>query len=222
MVGENQWRFVVQKHDASRLHYDLRLELNGVLLSWAVPKGPSLDWNDKRLAVHVEDHPIEYLKFEGIIPKHEYGGGTVMVWDLGNWKPRYDAQQDYERGELKFALFGEKLQGGWMLKRLNNRGENEWLLIKEKDSAMRNSDELNVLSAMPESVLTGRTLDEISADTTIVWSKSSKQQFQFDPTQFAKAKPAKLPTNLKPCLPTPATMRNSAARLDLLRNSIST
>ena len=129
---ENQGRFVVQKHDASRLHYDLRLELDGVLLSWAVPKGPSLDWAQKRLAIHVEDHPIEYLEFEGVIPKHEYGGGTVMVWDIGTWTPRSNAREDYEAGALKFDLAGQKLQGGFMLKRLDHRGDNQWLLIKEQ------------------------------------------------------------------------------------------
>src|SRR5688500_5810483 len=101
------WSFVVQKHDATRLHYDFRLELDGVLKSWAVPKGPSLDPAQKRLAIHVEDHPVDYGAFEGVIPADEYGGGTVLLWDRGYWEPVGDARKDYEQGKLKFRLFGE-------------------------------------------------------------------------------------------------------------------
>ena len=111
-VGKPRLRelsFVIQKHAARRLHYDFRLELNGVLLSWAVPKGPSLDPNDKRLAMHVEDHPLEYGEFEGVIPAKEYGGGTVMVWDRGTWLPKTDAEEGYRKGHLKFDLEGDKL-----------------------------------------------------------------------------------------------------------------
>src|SRR5437868_12799709 len=107
--------FCVQKHLASHLHYDFRLELNGVLLSWAVPKGPSLDPADKRLAMHVEDHPIEYGSFEGIIPAKQYGGGTVLLWDRGTWIPKGDPVAGYAKGHLKFELDGEKLKGGWTL-----------------------------------------------------------------------------------------------------------
>src|SRR5213593_2226759 len=107
--------YVIQKHAASHLHYDFRLELNGVLLSWAIPKGPSLDPADKRLAMHVEDHPLEYGGFEGVIPEGEYGGGTVLVWDRGTWTAEGDAEAAYAKGELKFTLEGEKLRGGWVL-----------------------------------------------------------------------------------------------------------
>jgi len=124
--------YVIQKHAASRLHYDFRLELNGVLLSWAVPKGPSLDPNDKRLAMHVEDHPIEYGEFEGVIPPKQYGSGTVLLWDRGIWKPKEDPQTGYQKGKLKFELIGEKLRGSWTLvrSRSTNYGDKGLLLIK--------------------------------------------------------------------------------------------
>src|SRR6476659_9227403 len=134
--------FVVQKHAASHLHYDFRLELDGVLLSWAVPKGPSLDPADKRLAMHVEDHPLEYGDFEGIIPAKQYGGGTVLLWDRGTWTPVGDAAAAYKKGRLKFELAGEKLRGGWNLVRTHGGtyaggGKEAWLLIKEKDDFAR-------------------------------------------------------------------------------------
>lgn len=200
---ENQWRFVVQKHDATRLHYDLRLELDGVLLSWAIPKGPSLDWEQKRLAIHVEDHPLDYLNFEGVIPTHEYGGGTVMVWDIGHWTPRGDASVDYQAGALKFNLAGEKLQGGYMLKRLDQRGDNQWLLIKEKDSAMRDTADFDVLAELPHSVVTNRTMQEIAADRSVVWSpQTSIQPLEFDAQEFTGAKAAAMPAIVRPSLPT--------------------
>ena len=132
--------FVIQKHAARRLHYDFRLELDGVLKSWAVPKGPSLDPGEKRLAVHVEDHPLEYGGFEGVIPRGQYGAGTALIWDRGIWTPLDpDPEAAYAKGNLKFALDGEKLHGRWALVRMGGKhggrdGEN-WLLIKERDAA---------------------------------------------------------------------------------------
>jgi len=153
--------FVVQKHAASRLHYDFRLELDGTLKSWAVPKGPSLDPGDKRMAVHVEDHPIDYGGFEGTIPKGQYGAGEVIVWDNGTWEPVGDARAGYRAGKLKFRLDGKKLHGGWTLVRMHGReGERQepWLLIKEKDDAARPSAEYSVVDAEPKSVLSDRTI----------------------------------------------------------------
>src|SRR5688500_17715389 len=135
-TGKKPRFFCVQKHLASHLHYDFRLELDGVLLSWAVPKGPSLDPATKRLAMHVEDHPIEYGGFEGIIPEGEYGGGTVLLWDKGTWEPVDDAERGYRDGALKFDLRGEKLKGRWMLVRKGGKRapeEKNWFLFKEKD-----------------------------------------------------------------------------------------
>ena len=134
-VGQRS--FVIQKHAARKLHYDFRLELDGTLKSWAVPKGPSLDPSEKRLAVHVEDHPVEYGSFEGDIPEHEYGAGHVIVWDRGTWTPVGDAAAGYRKGHLKFRLEGEKLSGGWALLRMGRpqEGKDNWLLVKERDDA---------------------------------------------------------------------------------------
>jgi len=133
--------FVVQKHAASRLHYDFRLEINGVLASWAVPKGPSMNPAEKRLAVMTEDHPLEYADFEGVIPEGEYGAGTVLVWDRGTWEPIEDPHASFVKGRLKFRLHGEKLRGGWTLVRIKSRDTRQqgktWLLIKERDEAAR-------------------------------------------------------------------------------------
>ncbi|MNF48721.1 putative DNA ligase-like protein [compost metagenome] len=151
-------RFVVQKHDARRLHYDFRLELDGVLKSWAVPKGPSLDPADKRLAVHVEDHPLDYAGFEGSIPEGHYGAGEVIVWDQGIWQPHGDPAADYAAGKLKFRLEGEKLVGDWTLVRTRLKGsgdKEQWLLIKERDDSARAAAEFDVLVEQPESVLSG-------------------------------------------------------------------
>lgn len=160
--------FVVHKHAARRLHYDLRLEIDGVLASWAVPKGPSLDPGDRRLAVRVEDHPLEYGSFEGAIPEGEYGAGTVLLWDRGTFEPDGDPRAALERGALKFRLAGEKLTGGWTLVRLKPRGDEpygkNWLLIKEKDAAARPSSGYDVLKERPESVASGRTIEGIAGD----------------------------------------------------------
>ena len=154
---------MIQKHAATRLHYDFRLELDGVLLSWSVPKGPSLDPREKRLAVHVEDHPLAYGDFEGIIPKGQYGGGTVLLWDRGTWEPQEDPVAGYAEGNLKFILKGEKLHGGFALIRLGGRrakeeGEKAWLLIKERDAQARKGGP-ELTETRPESVASGRTLE---------------------------------------------------------------
>lgn len=157
--------FVIQKHDATRLHYDLRLELDGVMKSWAVTRGPSLVPGEKRLAVQVEDHPIEYNKFEGTIPEGEYGGGTVMIWDRGTWEPEFDPHKGLKKGHLAFTLDGEKLSGGWHLVRMHKRpGEkrDNWLLIKQHDEAEHRPSDKDILDEQPLSVATGRSLDEIA------------------------------------------------------------
>jgi bifunctional non-homologous end joining protein LigD len=148
--------FVVQKHAARRLHYDFRLELDGTLKSWAVPKGPSLDPHDKRMAVEVEDHPLSYGGFEGVIPEGHYGAGSVIVWDRGTWSPIGDARKGYREGKLKFELHGEKLQGGFTLVRMRKRDDERqtaWLLIKEHDDEAKPAAEFDVVEAWPDSVL---------------------------------------------------------------------
>ncbi|EKG31345.1 DNA ligase D [Pseudomonas avellanae] len=150
--------FVIQKHDARNLHYDFRLELDGTLKSWAVPKGPSLDPKQKRLAVHVEDHPLDYAAFEGSIPKGQYGGGDVIVWDRGIWQPHGDPRKTYADGKLKFTLIGEKLSGEWALVRTRLKGsgsKEQWLLIKEKDDIARPAVEYDITEAQPQSVISG-------------------------------------------------------------------
>ncbi|MGO9700646.1 MAG: DNA ligase D [Xanthobacteraceae bacterium] len=159
-------RYVIQKHAARRLHYDLRLELDGVMKSWAVTRGPSLNPNDKRLAVHVEDHPIEYNAFEGTIPEGEYGGGTVMIWDRGTWTPEGDPHRGYAKGHLVFDLNGEKLHGRWHLVRMRGRANDRhdnWLLIKGKDEEARGPRDKDILEEKSRSVTTGRSIEEIAA-----------------------------------------------------------
>jgi bifunctional non-homologous end joining protein LigD len=160
--------FVVQKHDASRLHYDFRLEIGGVLVSWAVPKGPSLDPSAKRLAAMTEDHPLEYAGFEGIIPEGQYGAGTVMVWDHGTFEPREEdvsVEDQLTRGEIKITLNGEKLKGAFVLihtgrRAAKPRDQRQWLLIKQRDAHARTPwDPEN--PSRSRSVLTGKTLEEI-------------------------------------------------------------
>jgi len=158
--------FVIQKHDARNLHYDFRLELDGVLKSWAVPKGPSLDPTQKRLAVHVEDHPLSYGNFEGSIPAGQYGAGDVIVWDRGVWQPHEDPHKAYAAGKLKFTLVGEKLSGDWALVRTRLKGsgdKEQWLLIKEKDQQARPSDDYDIVEAEPKSVLSDASVGKPKA-----------------------------------------------------------
>jgi len=185
--------FVIQKHDARNLHYDFRLELDGVLLSWAVPKGPSLDPAQKRLAVHVEDHPLSYGSFEGSIPTGQYGAGDVIVWDRGVWQPHDDPHKAYAAGKLKFTLVGEKLSGDWALVRTRLKGsgdKEQWLLIKEKDSQARPADDYDIVQAEPNSVVSDASVGKPRAQ----------------PKAKAKAKPQKatppLPEDFSPQLAT--------------------
>jgi bifunctional non-homologous end joining protein LigD len=190
--SRHQPQFVIQKHAASHLHYDLRLEHDGVMKSWAVPKGPSLDPSVKRLAMQVEDHPIEYNEFEGTIPQGEYGGGTVMLWDKGTYSyggTNPDAEEGlrrgYEKGDFKFVLNGKRLKGSWALVRMrgDRPGKPQWLLIKHKDEyAEPGSD---VAAEHQTSVTTGRTMEEIGQGKSRVWhsnrSESSESGDQAKP-----------------------------------------
>ncbi|MBC8738001.1 DNA ligase D [Paraburkholderia sp. UCT31] len=184
--------YVIQEHDARRLHYDFRLELNGALLSWAVPKGPSLDPSVKRLAVHVEDHPVEYGTFEGEIPPGNYGAGTVIVWDRGTWEPAggaAEAARSYAAGKLKFHLHGEKLHGGWTLVRSHMRGsgdKEQWLLIKERDEEARDESDYDVLKKLPGSVLADRASKGRKTKQSKAQTKTSR-----DGKATSAGKPAK-------------------------------
>lgn len=215
--------FVVQKHAASHLHYDFRLELDGTLKSWAVPKGPSLDPSVKSLAVQVEDHPLAYRGFEGIIPKGEYGGGTVMVWDFGTWAPEGDDDPlaAWEKGKLKFTLAGQKLKGSWAILRMGGlagEGGKNWLLIKHQDRAAKSAKEYDVLAQKPRSAVSQRTMEQIAAAADNVWHDSSSAKKK--PTaklatamaqpsataasigKISGAKRGALPRELRPQLPT--------------------
>jgi len=204
--------FVVQKHAATRLHYDFRLALDGVLKSWAVTKGPSLDPHDKRLAVEVEDHPVAYGDFEGTIPEGQYGGGTVMLWDHGGWEPIGDAKAGLKKGELKFILHGERLKGHWVLVRMGGKAaqekRNNWLLINERDDEVREGGKPLIESAVT-SVTTGRSMDEIAGEHDRIWHSNrpaDEQPEAAEPKPKAKsAKPrgkAPLPDFIPPQLAT--------------------
>jgi bifunctional non-homologous end joining protein LigD len=181
--GENGARttrglpFVIQKHAASHLHYDFRLGWNGVLKSWACAKGPSYFTGDRRLAVQVEDHPMEYGGFEGIIPQGQYGGGTVMIWDQGTWWPQpghENVEAGLRDGSLKFLMNGTKMKGKWTLVRMNGKAANEskpnWLLIKEHDAFERSETDKPITEQKPNSVVTKRSLDQIAASEDHVWN----------------------------------------------------
>ncbi len=208
--------YLIQKHDATRLHYDLRLEMDGVLKSWAVAKGPSLVPGEKRLAVHVEDHPLEYGEFEGTIPKGEYGGGTVILWDRGGWTPIGDAAKGYRKGHLEFELHGEKLAGRWHLVRMaQKRGEKRenWLLIKGEDEAARTAAEPDILKEQPDSVKTGRNLDQVAEEAPGWSSKTGKIDGpRVDPSKLRKSKKAALPDFVEPALATLTPKAPSGAK----------
>ncbi len=173
---DNGNSFVIQKHDATRLHYDFRLEMDGVLKSWAVTRGPSLDPEEKRLAVHVEDHPLDYGDFEGIIPKGQYGGGTVIVWDRGTWTAIGDAKKGYRKGHLEFELDGEKLRGRWHLVRMQGKPEEKrenWLLIKVDDEEARHGGK-DILEELPKSAKTGRKIEAVANNPDAVWETDGK------------------------------------------------
>lgn len=198
-VKKGGWSYVIQKHDASHLHYDFRLELDGVLKSWAVPKGPSLDPSVKRLAVEVEDHPVAYGDFEGTIPEGEYGGGTVLLWDHGSWEPLGDVYEDYKQGKLKFILHGDKLRGKWMLLRTRRPGTSskpQWLLVKEKDDEAVAADEFDILDEKPLSVQSGRSLEEIAKNPRKGWSSKSKKPIE-DPHDIKTIPTAKTKSDKK-------------------------
>ena len=201
--------FVIQKHAARRLHYDLRLEMDGVLKSWAVTKGPSLVAGEKRLAVHVEDHPLDYGDFEGTIPKGEYGGGTVIVWDRGHWTPIHDAKKGYAKGHLEFELHGDKLRGRWhlvrMAKKPREKTEN-WLLIKADDEYARSADVPEITEERPESVKTGRVVEEVAGEAPGWSSKTGKIEKPAVRKLPKGAKKTRYPGFVEPTL---ATLRSS-------------
>jgi bifunctional non-homologous end joining protein LigD len=196
---------VIQKHDARRLHYDFRLEMDGVLVSWAVTRGPSLVPGEKRLAVHVEDHPLDYGGFEGTIPKGEYGGGTVIVWDRGTWKPLGDAKKGLAKGHLEFELAGEKLAGRWHLIRMARRPREKrdnWLLIKGEDEYARGEDDPDILEERPESVKTGRLVADVAGEAPGWSSKTGRIAKEPPETKIKGAKKAAMPDFVPPQLAT--------------------
>jgi len=205
-------QYCIQKHDATRLHYDFRLELDGTLKSWAIPKGPSLDPKARRLAVHVEDHPLEYATFEGSIPEGHYGAGDVIVWDRGVWIPQGDPEEGYRKGKLKFALEGEKLSGSWNLVRTRMDGNKEqWFLIKSNDETARPEGEYDIVREQPDSVLSDRTLiprqrgkakAEAAAKPAKTPARRRSRKAEEPATTLSGARPAPLPESLKPQLAT--------------------
>ncbi|MDB5732251.1 MAG: ligD, partial [Variovorax sp.] len=200
--GKDAPRFVIQKHWATRLHYDLRLELDGTMKSWAVPKGPSFDPADKRMAVQVEDHPISYNTFEGEIPPDQYGAGRVIVWDKGYWMPVGDAAEGYRNGKLKFELHGHKLHGHWTLVRMHGRGNAKqpaWLLIKEHDAHERPAAEFNVVEALPDSV---KALPDIAPSEPLAAARVARASPEKTSHDLLAAAEAPLPDKLAPQLAT--------------------
>ena len=197
--NEHARSFVIQKHWASHLHYDFRLELDGSMKSWAIPKGPSLDPHQKRMAVHVEDHPISYNQFEGVIPPKQYGAGKVIIWDKGVWEPLVDPQKGYQEGHLKFALHGHKLQGKWALIRMKGKGEKQepWLLIKEKDPVARPSAEYSIVDALPDSVAKLKPANAAAPEPEQKSLSTAKTKTKLD-----SAIKASLPATLKPQIAT--------------------
>jgi bifunctional non-homologous end joining protein LigD len=199
-ASKKKLAFVIQKHAASHLHYDLRLELDGVMKSWAVPKGPSLDPTVKRLAMQVEDHPIEYNSFEGTIPKGEYGGGTVMLWDQGTYSyggtdpdPIEGLRRGYGKGDFKFVLNGKRLHGSWVLVRTrrDDKGRAQWLLIKHRDEfAAEGSD---VTEEHQTSVSTGRSMEEIAGGRSRVWHSNRSGNGEGGEESAGAAKPPSAP-----------------------------
>jgi bifunctional non-homologous end joining protein LigD len=199
--------FVIQKHAARSLHYDFRLELDGTLKSWAVPKGPSLDPKVRRMAVHVEDHPLSYGDFEGVIPEGQYGAGTVIVWDRGTWEPVGDALAGYKAGKLKFDLHGEKLNGRWNLVRMRGRSERQdpWLLIKERDDEARAAADYDVVDELPDSVISKRKRAGTPAKAAKKAKKAKKRSNGAPPPRGAipaGAVKARLPLTFSPQLAT--------------------
>lgn len=203
--------FVIQKHAATRLHYDFRLEIDGVLRSWAVTRGPSLVPGEKRLAVHVEDHPLEYGGFEGTIPKGEYGGGAVILWDRGTWIPIGDAAKSYAKGNMEFTLEGEKLGGRWHLVRMHGKpGEKRenWLLIKGDDEAARREGDPDILEERPESVATGRRVEDVAGEEP-GWSSKTGP---IGRKRRAKAKAAPVPAKEEAAVPLPDLSKAKGAK----------
>jgi bifunctional non-homologous end joining protein LigD len=200
--------FCVQQHAARRRHYDLRLQFGDALKSWAVPQGPSLDPKVRRLAVHVEDHPLDYARFEGAIPKGQYGAGEVIVWDIGQWVPMGDAEEGYRKGSLKFRLSGEKLNGGWTLVRIKGdqqKGDN-WLLIKERDLFVRAEAEGDICLERPESVLSGRTIEALRAgEEEVAPAKARPKPKRLRPSTLPGARKAPVVEVPRPQLASPVS-----------------